>query len=508
MRMLMKNPKIYAVVEDIINIASAQKRISYELIKEKLNNFAIPEEKIEELFLEIENQGIEVSERKYWLYSPGEGARHWDDNLEKCEMAVGWDFLGDFSEYTSKEEISKKIKLHKGKGENPTNDTKAIWDFVHELKIGDIVYAKSGITNIIGRGVIESDYLFCNNENEYKNRRKVKWKELKIGLDLTGQVKTLINISRKKEFISRIEDYFKTKTVKNIDIISSLEIYTKENFLEEVYMNEESYDLLKNTLLNKKNIILQGAPGVGKTFAAKRLAYSIIGEKNRDRVNIIQFHQSYSYEDFIMGYKPVENGFKLSEGPFYEFCKRAQDNEDNPYFFIIDEINRGNLSKIFGELLMLIENDKRGEKLRLMYRNENFAVPPNVHIIGMMNTADRGLALIDYALRRRFAFFQLEPAFECDTFKMVIESSDNPKFSHLIDVVKKINNEISEDSSLGDGFKIGHSYFCNGDNVSLTDEWLSAVIKFEIIPLLNEYWFDDQEKVKKWSDSLYGVLNG
>ncbi|GHV36835.1 hypothetical protein FACS1894187_12170 [Synergistales bacterium] len=164
-------------------------------------------------------------------------------------------------------------------------------------------------------------------------------------------------------------------------------------------------------------MILQGAPGVGKTFAAKRLAFSIIGKEDDRRVKIVQFHQSYSYEDFVMGYRPDGRGFCLAEGPFYQFCKIAEkDDDDRPYFFIIDEINRGNLSKIFGELLMLIENDKRGEKnaLRLLYKDEDFFVPENVHIIGMMNTADRSLAMIDYALRRRFVFFDMEPAFDSD----------------------------------------------------------------------------------------------
>lgn len=153
----------------------------------------------------------------------------------------------------------------------------------------------------------------------------------------------------------------------------------------------------------KKNIILQGAPGVGKTFAAKRLAYAIMGEMNSSRVMMVQFHQSYCYEDFVMGFRPSKDGFELTSGPFYQFCKTAQIDNEHDYFFIIDEINRGNLSKIFGELL--IEKDKRGEKMRLLYSNEQFAVPRNVHIIGMMNTSDRSLAMIDYALRRRFAFF-------------------------------------------------------------------------------------------------------
>ena len=263
---------------------------------------------------------------------------------------------------------------------------------------------------------------------------------------------------------------------------------------------------MKGLLLRKKNLILQGAPGVGKTFAAERLAFSIMGEKDTSRVKVIQFHQSYSYEDFIMGWRPDGAGFVLSEGPFYKFCKIANDDE-RPYFFIIDEINRGNLSKIFGELLMLIEEDKRGKSIRLLYKDEQFSVPRNVNIIGMMNTADRSLAMIDYALRRRFAFYDLVPAFQSEGFINYQESISNLKFNSLVLVVEKLNTEISKDASLGNGFRIGHSYFCTNEN-NIDDDWLNDVVEFELVPLLNEYWFDEPSKAESWINQLRGAVNG
>jgi 5-methylcytosine-specific restriction protein B len=256
---------------------------------------------------------------------------------------------------------------------------------------------------------------------------------------------------------------------------------------------------LKTLLATKENVILQGAPGVGKTFAAKRLAFSIMGEKDVERVQTTQFHQSYSYEDFVMGFRPTATGFELRKGVFYEFCRKAAE-DDRPYFFIIDEINRGNLSKIFGELFMLIENDKRGVELRLLYADERFAIPSNVHIIGAMNTADRSLALIDYALRRRFAFFELEPAFDSEGFRAFQRRVGNAKFDSLIEVVKSLNVEIAADETLGAGFCVGHSYFCAKTNVD--DLWLKSVVEFELIPLLKEYWFDESAKAGRWSAAL------
>jgi len=243
-------------------------------------------------------------------------------------------------------------------------------------------------------------------------------------------------------------------------------------------MTEEKYDRLVSVIKNKKNIILQGAPGVGKTFAAKRLAYSIMGEKDESRIEFVQFHQSYSYEDFMMGYKPVDNGFDLKYGIFYRFCLKAANQPDKDYFFIIDEINRGNMSKIFGELLMLIERDYRGTKTTLAYNGLSFSVPENLHLIGMMNTADRSLAMIDYALRRRFSFSNMEPGFDSTGFIKYQDGLANDTLNELITKIKELNNEIIQDKSLGKGFCIGHSYFCGAKEC--TDEWMKEIVYFDI----------------------------
>lgn len=285
---------------------------------------------------------------------------------------------------------------------------------------------------------------------------------------------------------------------------SSSDVYTKDDFLNEVYMTKERYETLVNVLRNKKNIILQGAPGVGKTFAARRLAWSMMGEKDDSRIEFVQFHQNYSYEDFMMGYKPVEDGFELKYGIFYRFCQKAANQPDKEFFFIIDEINRGNMSKIFGELLMLIEKDYRGTKMTLAYNGLPFSVPKNLYIIGMMNTADRSLAMIDYALRRRFSFFEIEPGFDSQGFISYQNGLNSETLDELISKVKELNRKIVADKSLGRGFCIGHSYFCGRD--VCTDEWLHSVVDYDILPMLSEYWFDDENEFQRWKNILQGVF--
>ena len=226
---------------------------------------------------------------------------------------------------------------------------------------------------------------------------------------------------------------------------------------------------------------------------------------SESRVQLVQFHQNYSYEDFILGYKPSGSDYELQRGTFYKFCISAANNPDKPYFFIIDEINRGNLSKIFGELLMLIEKDYRGEKLTLAYKDEKFFVPKNLYIIGMMNTADRSLAMIDYALRRRFSFYEMHPGFQSDGFKKYQAAMNNEHFNKLIEKIEELNRAIAKDESLGSGFELGHSYFCGQKSVD--DAWLHQVINFDILPMLQEYWFDNRSEVKKWEAELNSIFN-
>lgn len=282
-----------------------------------------------------------------------------------------------------------------------------------------------------------------------------------------------------------------------------LETYSKEDFLTEVFIDEEKYETIIDLLRYKKNIIFQGPPGVGKTFVSKRLAYSLMGVKDPDRVEMVQFHQNYAYEDFVMGFRPNEQGFSLQYGIFYDFCDRALKNPEQDYFFVIDEINRGNLSKIFGELFMLIERDKRDEFVTMGYSKEPFTVPSNVYLIGTMNTADRSLAQLEIALRRRFAFVTLTTAFNNKWRTSLLQSGVTDEMVNRIQfVIEKINNEITGDFQLGSGYAIGHSFFTLKSEHLDENTWFKNIMRFEIIPLLEEYYFDRPETVQSLIEGI------
>ncbi len=443
----------------------------------------------------------------YWMYTVFDDTS-WMECQQKEIMVLGMDDIGDYSQYDSKESLRQELISTYDNSTSRKNQALMAWNFANKLAINDVIFAKRSNT-LVGKGIVTGDYIFDDSRQEYKNIRTVKWLQISEWEHPGKSVaKRLTDITPYTDYIEKLITIFTPDELDDVDTQPEVDYpeYSSADFLSDVYMSEQDYETLVNVLKMKKNIILQGAPGVGKTFTAKRLAYSIIGSKNPDRVQMIQFHQSYSYEDFIEGYRPTENGFTIKKGSFYKFCKLAEDDDENDYFFIIDEINRGNLSKIFGELFMLIEKDKRGIELQLLYSDENFSVPPNVYIIGMMNTADRSLAMLDYALRRRFSFFTMKPGFNTIGFQTYQDSLKSDAFKKLISCIKQLNSKIAADISLGEGFCIGHSYFCGLTAKTATVQTLTSIIEYELIPLLKEYWFDEPEKIIDWSDRLRSTV--
>lgn len=504
--------KIIEVMRDYLNRSKSQFKNFKELSLEAWNYSEIVNKEIRETKRkEVDSTSVtdESSNVQFWIYAPGENSFMWEEFYKLGIIGIGWDAMGDLRLYQSRNEMIDKMRSINKNNNAYTNDSLATWQFVHDVKIGDVILVKKGLTKLVGKGVITSEYIYNMEAKNFRHQYHVKWTH-KGEWPYPGKapMKTLTNITNKSDLIEKLNNIFGNQQTEELEQIEERisSSYTKGDFLQNVYMSEEDYEKLKAILYYKKNIILQGAPGVGKTYTAERLAYSIMGEKNVERVMMVQFHQSYSYEDFIMGFRPSDNGFELRKGAFYNFCKKAELDACNDYFFIIDEINRGNLSKIFGELFMLIENDKRGASLQLVYSDEKFSIPENLYIIGMMNTADRSLAMLDYALRRRFAFFELQPGFDTDGFKTYQSIINNKKLDNLIACVKNLNYAIATDESLGEGFCIGHSYFCNLTPESVNDQVISNIVEYELIPLLKEYWFDEPTLVREWSESLRSAI--
>ncbi|SFQ34092.1 AAA family ATPase [Hymenobacter arizonensis] len=272
--------------------------------------------------------------------------------------------------------------------------------------------------------------------------------------------------------------------------------YTRADAATELFITEGELEAALAGLARRRNLLLQGPPGTGKTFLARRLAWLLLEAKDESRIELVQFHPSYGYEDFMLGFRPdAEGRFHLVPGVLPLLCQRAAADPSRPYFLLIDEVNRGNVSRIFGELLLLLEADKRGpaHALRLPYAPPDaprFFVPDNLYVIGTLNLADRSLSPLDYALRRRFAFVELKPQFGAP-LQQFLAARQVPAavIEQLCTRMAALNQTIADDPELGPDFQIGHSYFCQPPpQPAQAAEWLRLIFEQEIGPLLADYW--------------------
>jgi len=512
-RLLKEHADQDTILAEFRKVYKAKKNITDEdFIKSRVDiymNIAKKRLNLEQGLLNESNPAYKPQVR-YWLYALGKGAKYWDLYYNDGVMGIGPNATGELNQYNSQQEIGDKIGQFKGEGKH-SNDSLGLWEFFKVMKPGDVVIAKKGTSSYLGYGIVLTDYLYDFNRKDYHHLRKVSWKSKGEWPEANENIviKTLTDITKYPDYIAKLKKLLDISESDENEIATTtieekIAPYSFDDALSEIFLSRESLEGALDLLEYKKNIILQGPPGTGKTFIAKRLAFLAMGVKDQSKVEMIQFHQSYSYEDFIQGYRPSNDGkFFLQNGIFYKFCLKAQRDPDNKYFFIIDEINRGNLSKIFGELMMLIEHDKRGKdfSLKLTYSGgeaESFYIPENLYLIGTMNTADRSLAIVDYALRRRFVFIDIKPAFNHFGFEELMKSNKVP--SALVSKIKSrmedLNNIISGDDNLRKWFSVGHSYFCSPVQ-NPDDTWYRRIILNEIGPLLREYWFDDEEKAEE-----------
>ena len=400
---------------------------------------------------------------------------------------------------------TKSYTTHNEKG-----NKRRIYKYFEEVKAGDTVigYETSPIKKIVSILRIERSIHTNHENNEVVSFTKeqdvlfpISWAALQSMPELNSC--EVLNNNQGSLFKLNEAEYdiiqalIDEQYIESEKAVEKIQSYSLEDAMRETFLTEEEFQETCDILKYKKNIILQGPPGVGKTYIADKIAKVIMGKDDKSRLSTVQFHQSYSYEDFIQGIRPLANGsgFRLKQGLFMDLCDRARANHDQEYFLIIDEINRGNLSKIFGELMMLIENDKRGQEISLAYAEdgEQFSIPKNLYIIGTMNTADRSLAMVDYALRRRFAFIAMTPNFNKKFSAHLQEQGlEQEPVQTIISRIQDLNKAITSDNSLGRGFEIGHSYFTNYDKKISWEKWYGRIIKNEIAPMIKEYYFDDE----------------
>ena len=442
----------------------------------------------------------------YWYVRGGRNGEKEQDAIKQGKIFIGWHKAGDLSKFNNSNEISDHL-IELGILSSKKHPT-FINYFVNTIKPGDLVIMPFKKTDTVAIGKVSGDYSYDPDEDgHFPNSRPVKWIEKTI--QLPPQIRLpqyTVSRVKQKDALDFVHGVVDNKPYQQEDD------YTIENLATDCFLDRSKLEKILDRLQTKKNLILQGPPGTGKTWLAKRLAFVLIGRKDNSKVKALQFHPNLSYEDFVRGWRPAGDGrLELVDGPFLQIAEAARKEPTEKYVIVIEEINRGNPAQILGELLTLLEADKRNadEALELCYSKgdgERFFIPENLYVIGTMNIADRSLALVDLALRRRFAFVDLEPVFG-EPWENWVHDKFNIDLKTLSEIETRINllnDEISNDPDLGPQFRIGHSYVtpANGTVIEDAYDWFRQVVNTEVGPLLDEYWFDNLDKAKKAKEAL------
>lgn len=468
----------------------------------KLDRAAPAAKKEPEVALGAGNVDRTARSRRVWIIAPGTGAEHWVTSYENHEVSIGWNEIDDLSKYRDTNEI---VRLLQQEGQpKPTNDARSCHDFAHSMAPGDIVIAKRGRKNILGWGVITSDYFWDPTRVDHHHIRRVDWRangDWPVPNDILLPMKTLTNLTANTELVDQLAEVMDVEpgewwgsaesVAPEIAAPAVQPAYPLNQCAEETGLDLEELETWLRAIQRKQQAILYGPPGTGKTFVSKKIARHLVSESD-GFVDVVQFHPSYGYEEFIQGIRPVTDAgvvsYELTPGFFRRFVEKAKSRE-GLCVLVIDEINRANLPRVFGELMYLLEY--RGESAKLP-GGGTLEIPDNVRLLGTMNTADRSIALVDHALRRRFAFIRLSP--RSDILR-TFHQQTGFAVDGLISVLDRLNQKIDNQD-----YSVGISFFLRGDlETELEDIW-----RMEIVPYLEEYFFDQEDVVKDFSWETVG----
>ncbi len=450
------------------------------------------------------NPAAREAEPRVWLFALGQNAASWEKFRDEGVISLGWDELGDLSVYPTQAALRQKMQEVVDPNRSFTQAARIIWQFVHEMKTGETVYVKRGMNTVLGHGIVRSDLIY-DSQASFPNSRRVEW--LDVGEwaypPQRNPVKALTDISAYGPLRSSLALLFQKGPLPEpepaSDAPAQAAAYTEDDFLKDVFMRPEQLTTLLELLQTRKNLILQGAVGTGKTYTALRLAWVLTGQRDSERVLSVSFHPGCTYSDFMVDFIPAAGGgYRRRNGLFYSFCRKAQQDPDHDYCFLIDEMNQCDLRTVFGEVITLLESESRNRTIHLMRSGESFSLPANLHIIGMVRTVDH--TPLELSILRQFAVYDMVPAFDSDGFRTYQTEKRNRKFDRLILTTERMNEEIANEETLGEEYRIGHSIFCT--SADITDRWLDRVVNHELIPQLNLIWAGKPSRARYWEQSL------